>query len=238
MDTLTKSCSPTTVITANGEVQTHEEATVYVKELEKFLTMKVLEDTPAVLSLGKLCDEHGYSYEWINGQKPHLIKKRYSDTVQHGELRSDRGFWSVNEFSLQFYLFNIFDTLKAGDWSSYIFLKLVYFTNHNCVKRQWDSSKWRSEWDRFLTSNCVKWPSWTERTGRPVAQANQKNPKPNKNDNHERTVRPVLFRNPGMAARIQRKSGGWQSSWTQRLTRQFLSWTIFTAYAYEKCWFG
>ena len=74
MDTLTKSCSPTTVITANGEVQTHEEATVYVKELEKLLTMKVLENTPAVLSLGKLCDENGYSYEWIDGQKPHLIK--------------------------------------------------------------------------------------------------------------------------------------------------------------------
>ena len=36
--------------------------------------MKLLEDTPAVLSLGKLCDEHGPSYEWINGQKPHLIK--------------------------------------------------------------------------------------------------------------------------------------------------------------------
>ena len=45
MDTLTKSCSPTIVITANGEVQTHEEATVYVKELDIFLTMKVLEDT-------------------------------------------------------------------------------------------------------------------------------------------------------------------------------------------------
>ena len=39
-----------------------------------FLTMKVLEDTPAVLSLGKLCDEHGYAYEWINGQKTHFIK--------------------------------------------------------------------------------------------------------------------------------------------------------------------
>ena len=74
MDTLTKSCSLTIVITANGEVQTHEEATVYVKELNIFLTMKVLENTPAVLSLGKLCDENGYSYEWINGQKPHLIK--------------------------------------------------------------------------------------------------------------------------------------------------------------------
>ena len=75
MDTLTKSCSPTIVITADGEVQTYEEATVYVKELDTFLTMKVLEDTPAVLSLGELCDEHGYSFEWINGQKPHLKKK-------------------------------------------------------------------------------------------------------------------------------------------------------------------
>ena len=56
MDILTKSCSPTIVITANGEVQTHEEATVYVKELDIFLTMKVFGDTPTVLSLGKLCD--------------------------------------------------------------------------------------------------------------------------------------------------------------------------------------
>ena len=38
-----------------------------------FLTMKVLENTPAVLSLGKLCDENGYPYEWIKGQK-HLVK--------------------------------------------------------------------------------------------------------------------------------------------------------------------
>ena len=34
MDTLTKSWSPTIVMRANGEVQTHEEATVYVKELD------------------------------------------------------------------------------------------------------------------------------------------------------------------------------------------------------------
>ena len=77
MNTLTKSCSPTTVTTVNGEVQTHEEATVYVKELDIFLTMKVLDNTPAVLSLGKLYDENGYSYEWINGQKPHLIKNGF-----------------------------------------------------------------------------------------------------------------------------------------------------------------
>ena len=41
MDTLTKSCSPAIVLTANGEVQTHEEAIVNVKELDMFLTMKV-----------------------------------------------------------------------------------------------------------------------------------------------------------------------------------------------------
>ena len=39
-DTLTKSCSPTKVITANGEVQTQEEANVYVKELDMILTME------------------------------------------------------------------------------------------------------------------------------------------------------------------------------------------------------
>ena len=77
MDTLPKSCSPTIVITANGEVRTHEEATVHVIELEFLLTMKVLENTPAALSLGKLCDENGNSYDWITGQKPHLIKKEF-----------------------------------------------------------------------------------------------------------------------------------------------------------------
>ena len=39
-----------------------------------FLDYESLENTPAVLSLGMLCDENGYSYEWINGLKPHLIK--------------------------------------------------------------------------------------------------------------------------------------------------------------------
>ena len=73
MDTLTKLCGPTIVMTASGELQTQEDATVYV-ELDMFLTMKVLENTPPVLSLGKLCDENGYSCEWINGQKPHLTE--------------------------------------------------------------------------------------------------------------------------------------------------------------------
>ena len=59
LETLQRSRNPETVVTANGEVQTHEEATVYVHDLELFVTAQILEDTPAVLSLGKLCEEHG-----------------------------------------------------------------------------------------------------------------------------------------------------------------------------------
>ena len=33
-----------------------------------------LEDTLAVLSLGKLCEEHGFNYHWTSAQKPRLIK--------------------------------------------------------------------------------------------------------------------------------------------------------------------
>ena len=54
-------------------MQTHEEA-ILCQKMDIFLIVKVLENTPAVLSLGNLCDENGYSCEWINGEKPHLIK--------------------------------------------------------------------------------------------------------------------------------------------------------------------
>ena len=53
--------SSTTVMTANGEVQTREEATENVKKLDLFVTVMLLEETPAVLSLGKLCEDHGYT---------------------------------------------------------------------------------------------------------------------------------------------------------------------------------
>ena len=74
--TMRTSKSPTTVMTANGEVQTREEATVYVEQLDLFVTVMLLEETPAVLSLGKLCEDHGYTYYWTSCQKPHLTKKR------------------------------------------------------------------------------------------------------------------------------------------------------------------
>ena len=63
LETLRRSRTSTTVVTANGEVQTNEEAQVYVYDLDLFVTVQLLEDTPAVLSLGKLCEEHGYTCE-------------------------------------------------------------------------------------------------------------------------------------------------------------------------------
>ena len=56
------------------EVQTSEEAQVHVHDLELFVTVQILDDTRAVLSLGKLCEEHGETSEWGSGQKPHLTK--------------------------------------------------------------------------------------------------------------------------------------------------------------------
>ena len=63
------------VTTANGEVQTFEEAQVYVHDLGLLVTVQLLDDTPAVLSLGKLCEDHGYSHERVSGQKPRLTKE-------------------------------------------------------------------------------------------------------------------------------------------------------------------
>ena len=69
LETVRTSRSPTMVMTANGEVQTREEATVYVNSLDVFVTVMLLEETPAVLSLGKLCEDHGYTYHWTSSQK-------------------------------------------------------------------------------------------------------------------------------------------------------------------------
>ena len=73
--------------TSNGyhsqwkEVQTNEEATVHVNELDLFLTVKFFEDTPAVPSLRKPCEEHGYFYVWTGGQLPHLVENGGSENV-------------------------------------------------------------------------------------------------------------------------------------------------------------
>ena len=63
-----------TVLIANGEVHTHEEAQVFVHDLNQFVTVQLLEETLVVLSSGKLCKDHGYSNEWVSGQESRFCK--------------------------------------------------------------------------------------------------------------------------------------------------------------------
>ena len=74
MDTVKRSRTQTAVLTANGEVQTYEEAQAFVHDLNLFVTVQVLEETLEVLPLVKLCEDHGYSYEWVSGQKARLTQ--------------------------------------------------------------------------------------------------------------------------------------------------------------------
>ena len=57
LETVRISKNPTTVVTANGEVQTEEVATVNVKELDLFVTVMLV----------------FFYHLWTSGQKPHLI---------------------------------------------------------------------------------------------------------------------------------------------------------------------
>ena len=201
MDTLTKSCSPTIVINSNGEVQTHEEATVYVKELDVFLTTKVLEDTPAVLSLGKLCDENGYSYEWINGQKPHLIKNgiRIICNTENFVLIVVLGLSSLFRGSS-----SISKTPSRQESHS---------SSSSTSSSSLTVSEIQSQQREYLIESDIS-PvqvsnSSDDRSGRPDGtQANQKSKNQIKKENHDRTERPVVFRDPGVAARIQGTFGG------------------------------
>ena len=171
LETVTTSRSPTTVITASGEVQTHEEATGYVKELDIFLTMKVLEDTQAVLSLGKLCDEHGYSYEWINGPKPHLFKNGIRIQCKNGKLRTNRGSWFIYNF-LKVAFFNTHDSFRSGNWS---FKSPPATVSSESVDRQ------------------VRWDPYASETSEELLNKPTKIPKPNNNVNHEQVRRDPYY---------------------------------------------
>ena len=88
MNTLRRSRTSTTVMSANGEVQTNEEAQVYVHDLYLFVTVQVLEETPAVLSLAKLCSELGCSYEWNNGEtQDHRISQNLLVNPKHQQIQ-------------------------------------------------------------------------------------------------------------------------------------------------------
>ena len=105
METLLRSRNTTTVVTANGEVQTIEEIQVYVHDLELLVTVQVLEDTPAVLSLGKLCEEHGDTYKLRQRLKATPNQTREEDSLQDGKFSTSCCPWIVVQIWYQSVLY-------------------------------------------------------------------------------------------------------------------------------------
>ena len=63
------------VNTANGEIVVDKYVMVRVRELGITVKAMVLKDSPSVLSLGKLVDEHGFEYRWTKFKAPILISE-------------------------------------------------------------------------------------------------------------------------------------------------------------------
>ena len=60
----------------------NREAIIYVKVFDMFVLVQLFEDTRAVLSLGKLCEENAYSCEWKGGETPNLVNNGKDRTLQ------------------------------------------------------------------------------------------------------------------------------------------------------------
>ena len=82
LETVRMCKNPTTVVTANGKVLTKEEATVHVRDLDLFVTVMLLEETPAFSHLENSAKITGI-----------LTIGRQTDKMQHGELRTKRCPW-------------------------------------------------------------------------------------------------------------------------------------------------
>ena len=96
-ETVRVSQNPTTVVTANGEVQTKEEATVYVGELDLFVTVMLLEDTRVVLTRKTLRrSREKLPLDQLSETTSH--QKWQEDQLQHSELRTLGCPWSINKF--------------------------------------------------------------------------------------------------------------------------------------------
>ena len=99
LETMRISLNPTTVVTANGEVLTKEEATVYVKVLDSFVTVMLLEGTPAVLSLGKTLRRSRVYLPLGQWSETTSHQKWQENQLQHSELLCTiRCPWFIDKF--------------------------------------------------------------------------------------------------------------------------------------------
>ena len=135
LEIVTTSRSPTTVVTPNGEVQTNERPQFTSKNwifldneslrgfASSFIARKALRWTRIFIRV----DQRSKTTSHL--KRLQCNTENFVPIVVPG----------LSASSSSVILFNIHDTFKVGDWSSYVFLKLVYLTTHdifNCVKRK------------------------------------------------------------------------------------------------------
>ena len=96
-----------------------QEATVYVKELDLFVTVMLLEDTLAVLSLGKTLRRSRMFLPLDQWSETATHQKWQTDRMQHGEPRTDRCPWSIDRlFKLSYtYISDIFSARSRNSYS-------------------------------------------------------------------------------------------------------------------------
>ena len=90
METLRRFRNPTTVVTASGEVQTSEEAQVHVHDLDLFVTVQVLDDTPAVLSKTTDIPMSGSAVKHTvdqRGRRQFYVRRKFSNLLLSLECR-------------------------------------------------------------------------------------------------------------------------------------------------------
>ena len=88
LDTLRRSRNRTVVLTANGQVHTNEEAQVNVHDLNLLVIVQLLEETLAVLSHGKLCEDHGFSHGWVSSQEATVDQRREDNGMHNRQHRT------------------------------------------------------------------------------------------------------------------------------------------------------
>ena len=66
--------NPFEIQSASGTLTISKEVRVYVPALNIKVWAQLMDDCPAVLSLGILCSKEGWSYEWRSGKNPMLSK--------------------------------------------------------------------------------------------------------------------------------------------------------------------
>ena len=75
-------------LTATGSNANKRVSTSFVHDFDLFVTVQLLDETPVILLLHKLCSKRGYSYEWKTAKTPQLAKNcGKAITGQHSTSR-------------------------------------------------------------------------------------------------------------------------------------------------------